>query len=56
MPVATGSIGESLWITSIGVHHVDFKVPIPLRREGNSLTVRRPRGMPVITASIGESL
>ena len=25
--------GESLLILTIGVHHVDFKVPIPIRRE-----------------------
>ena len=28
-------IGEVLKITPIGVHHVDFIVPIPIRREGN---------------------
>ena len=28
-------IGEVLLIAPIGVHHVDFKVPIPLRHEGN---------------------
>ena len=32
-------IGEVLRITPIGVHHVDFSVPIPLRHEGNPFTV-----------------
>ena len=30
-----GMIGEVLLIAPIGVHHVDFIVPIPTRREGN---------------------
>ena len=35
-------MGESSLIAPIGVHHVDFKVyvPIPTRREGNPFTVR----------------
>ena len=45
-----GIIGESLLITTIGVHHVDvisesklvFKVPIPTGPEGNPFTVGGP--------------
>lgn len=44
-------IGESTRILPVGIHHVDFRrgpteyrvnVPIPLRREDNSFTIRRP--------------
>ena len=35
-------IGKPSLITPIGVHHVDFKVPIPLRHKGNAFAVRRP--------------
>ena len=38
-------IGKPSLITPIGVHHIDFKVfkvPLPIRREGNAFTVRRP--------------
>ena len=32
-------IGEVLLIAPIGVHHVDFPVPISIRHEGNLFTV-----------------
>ena len=35
-------IGEVLRIPAIIVHHVDFTVPLPLRLEGDTFTVRRP--------------
>ena len=56
MPIATRIIGESVLIPPIGIHHVDFKVPISIGRKNNPLTVGRPGGIPVATASIGESL
>ncbi len=36
-------IGEASRLShAIGVHHVDFTVPIPIRHEGNVFIVRRP--------------
>ena len=38
-----GIIGTSTLIPSVGVHHIDvkvFKVPLPIRYEGNPFTVR----------------
>ena len=32
-------IGEVLRIPPIGIHHVDFNVPIPIRSKGNPFTV-----------------
>ena len=42
MSVIVAIIGESSSILPIGVHHVDFYVSSPLRRESNAFTVGRP--------------
>ena len=38
----TGIIGEVSLISSIGVHHIDFIVPSPMRHKGNVFTVWGP--------------
>ena len=35
-----GIFGEVPLILPIGVHHVDFRVSIPIRREGNAFTIQ----------------
>ena len=55
MAIVPAIFSESLFITAIGIHHVDFlsdsklvfKVPLPTGTEDYLFTIGRPRGMPV---------
>ena len=52
--VITAIFGEVFQIPTIGIHYVDFPVPIPIGSEGNLFAIGRPRGMEVTMAIFGE--
>ncbi len=47
MCIPCAIVCQVVQILSIGIHDIDFPVPIPHGRKGNCLTVRRPHWTPV---------
>ena len=52
--VATGDVGNALWVAAIGIHDVNLIVAVAVAAKGDLGAIRRPHGARVVEGIVGE--
>ena len=53
-PIKTRIVGEPAQVGAVGVHHVDFPIPVPAGGESDHAAVGRPRRLHIISRIVSE--